>query len=287
MKEILNKNSSNEEFLKSLALLKQKNVNNEEVEIIEKIIKINKRIKEHPNQNFSKEKNKLLKKLKIIYIKQVDKRRLQDALLRSIIEQNVNYKFFLEDYYRQTVIWQNDGVPSQVKNNLMNNKELLRYILEFESYDEFLLSKNISKYLPIIYSGLVDGTSLSDCDNNFELLENLISILQITKLDFQNYDTFKLVYTNYIKELLLYYRNNIYIQMVCQQKLCDALLKSIIDNNIRYKQYLELYYREVVINHTDKITEFISNELINNVELLQYILEFDSYNEYLKSKKLI
>ena len=87
------------------------------------------------NNNISKDFDKY-NELKILNLKQ-----LESALLRSIIERNVNYKFSIEYIYRKLIL---DDIESQ--QNLINtinskfneNNAFFTYILEFNNMEEYI-----------------------------------------------------------------------------------------------------------------------------------------------------
>ena len=77
-------------------------------------------------------------------IQYIDLKRMQDALLRAIIEHKVNVRFIIEYYY--IMMFNNNGnMSKEILEQLTCENEIVKYILEYSSYEEYLQNNNISK----------------------------------------------------------------------------------------------------------------------------------------------
>lgn len=216
------------------------NITDEEKKILEKLLSVLKNI-EYSNKDFINQKNKLVEKLYRFYLKNLNRKKLQNALLYSIIEHDVNVRFILEYYFHKMIINDKNKLSDKNIKKMESFKPMLKFIIEYNFYNESF--KDINGCINFSF----------DEKNNFKLMSKNI-----------NYD------------------NNVDIQYMSLEKVQNALLRSIVEQNVNYKFYLEFVYRSLISNDIiDK--QNLLNTLVDNNLLINYILEFNSFEEYLNS----
>ena len=167
-------------------------------------------------------------------IQYIDLKRIQDSLLRSIIEHKVNIRFIIEYYY--IMMFNNHGnMSKEIIEQLTCENEIVKYILEYNSYEEYLQSNNISK----------------DFDK-----DNKLKILNLKKLESALLRSIIERNVNYKFDIEYIYRKLILDDIESQQNLINIIkdklndLDSFKESNAFFTYILEF----------DNMEEYVENQ---------------------------
>lgn len=151
------------------------------------------------------------------------------------------------------------------------------------------LDKNDKKYTLVEYKDILIGLNYASKTED-EKINNLLKDLFV---DLETEDVYigekhyKRLQTD--SEIVKYLKEEVkiidYDNFVNHNILKDALVRAYYEFNHEMKNKLSKYFRIYVDNETKGIdNEIIKNEIINDKNLLKYIKEYDTLDEYIEKK---
>lgn len=151
------------------------------------------------------------------------------------------------------------------------------------------LDKNDKNYTLVEYKDILIGlnyASKTDDEKINNLLKDLFVDLETEDIHIGE-KRYKKLQTD--SEIVKYLKEEVkiidYDNFVNHNILKDALVRAYYEFNHKMKNELSRYFRIYVDNEIKGIdNEIIKNEIINDKNLLKYIKEYDTFDEYIEKK---